>query len=158
MRGTALGEPRRVRRRLAAVKQARRSTAIIALGTLAFALAACGGASASTAPSTEPTLRPTPTPIAVPVLTPADAAALVIAADPRFAGAIERTPDVIGASKWWTATPLEGGGYRIELTMGWGDCPAGCINRHTWTFEVSPDGRLTAKGETGDPIPVPLPE
>lgn len=94
----------------------------------------------------------------MPVLTPADAAALVIAADQRFAGAIELTPDVIGASRWWTAMPLEGGGYRIELTMGWGDCPAGCINRHTWTFEVAPDGRLTPKGETGDPVPVPLPE
>jgi len=93
----------------------------------------------------------------VPVGSAADAAAIVIASDPRFAGAIELTPDIIGASKWWTAEPLAGGGYRVELTIGWGDCPAGCINRHVWTFDVDPRGGITRVGDSGDPVPSELP-
>ena len=83
----------------------------------------------------------------------ADAAALVIATDPRFSGAIELTPDIIGASKWWKAEALPGGGYRIELTVGWGDCFAGCIERHVWTFDVDATGGVTLVSESGDPVP-----
>lgn len=118
-------------------------------------LAACGGAS-TPSPSPAPTPRPTPTPIVAPVSTPEQAAALVIATDPRFAGTMPLSPDVIGASQWWTATPLAGGGYTIELTMGWGDCQAGCIERHVWTFEVGAEGTVELIGETGDPVPSPL--
>jgi hypothetical protein len=91
------------------------------------------------------------------VTSPEDAAALVIATDPRFAGAMQLRPDVIGATKWWVATPLAGGGYTIEVTVGWGDCPAGCIERHVWTHEVKPDGSVKLVGETGDEVPVDLP-
>jgi hypothetical protein len=121
------------------------------------AVAGCGGATASPAPTAEPSNRPTPTPIARPVVTPGDAAAVVIASDPRFAGTIELTPDIIGASRWWTAEPLGGGGFRVELTIGWGDCPAGCINRHVWTYDVTPAGQLSLVSETGDVVPSPLP-
>lgn len=43
----------------------------------------------------------------------------------------------------------------IELTysLGWGDCPAGCISRALWTFRVSPNGRVEYRGRTGDPLP-----
>lgn len=81
----------------------------------------------------------------------------MLASDPRFAGAIELKPDIIGASKYWTASSLASGGYRVELTIGWGDCPAGCIERHVWTFDVDPMGALTLISETGDPIPSDLP-
>ena len=124
---------------------------------LAVLLAGCAGAASSAAPPAAPSNRPTPTPIAPPVVTPHDAAAAVIASDPRFEGAIQLTPEVIGASRWWTSTPLPGGGYRIELTVGWGDCPAGCINRHTWTFDVTPAGTLTLVEEGGAPLPPELP-
>jgi hypothetical protein len=123
---------------------------------LLVALAACN-APGVPSPSPEPTPRPTPTPITAPVATPEDAAALVIATDPRFAGAIPLRPDVMGASKWWKAEPLAGGGYRIELTIGWGDCPAGCIDRHVWTFDVDATGGLTLVGESGDEVPADLP-
>jgi hypothetical protein len=123
---------------------------------LAFGLAACGAA-ATSAPTPSPTPRPTPTPIIAQVGTPADAATIVIASDPRFAGAIELTSGIIGASKWWKAEPVASGGYRIELTIGWGDCPAGCINRHVWTFNVDAMGGLTLISETGDPLPSQLP-
>jgi hypothetical protein len=124
--------------------------------SLIVLLAACGPA-ASTAPTAPPSARPTPTPIVAPVGTPEQAAAVVIASNPLFAGAIQLTPDVIGGSKWWTATPLAGGGYTIELTVGWGDCPAGCINRHAWTFDVQPDGSVKLVKESGEPVPADLP-
>jgi hypothetical protein len=124
---------------------------------LAFAatFAACSGAAAT--PSPAPTARPTPTPIAAPASTPAEAAALAIATNPIFAGAMPLTPDVIGASKWWVATPLAGGGYSIEITIGWGDCQAGCIEKHVWTFEVAADGGVKLISEKGDEVPTDLP-
>ena len=142
----------------------RRQTTFVlrsAAGVFARVLAACSGGAASLAPTPGPTPttspRPTPTPVAARVSSPGDAASIVIASDPRFAGAIELTSDIIGASKWWKAEPLAGGGYRVELTIGWGDCPAGCINRHVWTFDVDATGSLTLVSETGDPVPSTLP-
>jgi len=122
---------------------------------LAFVLvlAACAAAGASPAP----TVRPTPTPIAANVASPQDAAAIVIASNPVFAGTTQLNPDVIGASKWWTAAPLTDGGYQIEITVGWGDCMAGCIERHMWTYEVKRDGALRLISEQGDEVPVDLP-
>jgi len=134
----------------------RKRLAPLATVLLGAMLAACGAASAPT-PSAAPTIRPTPTPITVTVKTPADAAALVIATNPMFTGTTELQPDMIGASKYWKATPLDGGGYRIELTIGWGDCPAGCIEKHVWTYDVDASGGLTLVGETGDPVPSDLP-
>lgn len=131
---------------------------VVLSGLLCVAfLAACGPAAAPS-PSPQPSVRPTPTPIAAPVTTPAEAAALVIATNPLFAGAMPLTPDVIGASKWWVATPIAAGGFTIALTIGWGDCQAGCIDRHVWTFEVQADGRLALVSETGEPLPANLPD
>jgi hypothetical protein len=124
---------------------------------LVLAIVACAGAGAGPSPTPVPSLRPTPTPVGATVATPQDAATLVIASDPRFAGTTELNPDIIGASRWWTASPLAGGGYTIELTIGWGDCMAGCIERHVWTYEVRPDGTVTKVGETGDEVPADLP-
>jgi len=121
----------------------------------AAAFAACSGAAAS--PSPAPTARPTPTPITAPASTAAEAAALVIATNPMFAGAMPLTPDVIGASKYWVATPLPGGGYSIDVTIGWGDCPAGCIEKHVWTFEVTPAGEVKLISDKGDEVPTDLP-
>ena len=134
-----------------------RSAALAALTFILAALAACGGGAPSPSPSPAPTIRPTPTPIAAPVTAPADAAALVIVTNPLFAGAVELEPDLIGGSRYWKATLLDGGGYRIEMTVGWGDCPAGCIERHVWTFDVDPNGAVTLVSETGDPVPSDLP-
>ena len=128
----------------------------LAASLLVAAISACSAAGAPS-PTPEPTVRPTPTPIVTRVSSPADAAALVIATNPIFAGTMELRPDVIGMSRWWTATPLVTGGYRVELTVGWGDCMAGCIERHIWTFEVDASGGVTLVSETGDPVPSDLP-
>jgi hypothetical protein len=119
----------------------------------AILIAACAAAGApSASPSPAPSARPTPTPIVAPSRTAEQAAALVIATNPLFAGARPLDSEMIGASKWWKATTLAGGGYSIEMTIGWGDCPAGCINRHVWTFEVAADGQVKLVSETGPPV------
>jgi hypothetical protein len=121
----------------------------LSFGLASFAVAGCatgGGAPSGASPGT-PTLP------AAPVLSPEDAAARAIATNKRFAGAAELDPGVIGASKWWRATPLTDGGYPIGITLGSGDCPAGCISQHTWTFTVTADGSVTETGESGDPLP-----
>lgn len=128
----------------------------------AMLIAACSAAAGPNpspvpSPIPSPSVRPTPTPIVARVTTPEAAAALVIATDPRFAGTMPLSPDVIGASQWWVATPLASGGYSIELTIGWGDCPAGCINKHVWTYDVTPDGQVKLVSETGEPVPADLP-
>lgn len=134
-------------------------TALLFLGlSAAMLIAACSAAAGpSPSPVPSPSARPSPTPIVARVTTPEAAAGLVIATDPRFAGTMPLTPDVIGASQWWVATPLASGGYSIELTIGWGDCPAGCINKHVWTYEVTPDGQVKLVSETGEPVPADLP-
>jgi len=132
--------------------------AALVLGTVA----ACGGSAG--APATAPTATvgptptpvveaPTPTPVTVVVGSPFDAATLVIATNPLFTGAAPRDEGMIGMSKWWVATPLTEGRFRIDVTIGWGDCMAGCIDRHVWTYEVWPDGTLELVSETGPEVP-----
>ncbi len=145
-----LPTPARTRASLCRSPQALGVIVVLALTAAACGTAGGAGSPSPAAPSPAPTVRPTPTPIAATVASPEDAAALVIATDPRFAGAIQLTPDLIGASKWWIAKPLAEGGYQIELTVGSGDCQAGCIEKHTWTFEVDPEGRIQLVTETDD--------
>ena len=137
---------------------ARRALPLAAL--LVAALAACGGVASTAAPtaSARPTPTPvaedpTPTPIIIVVGSPTDAAALVLATNPLFAGAAPRMEDAIGQTKWWVATPLSEGHFRIDVTIGWGDCMAGCIDRHVWSYEVWPDGSLELVSETGPEVP-----
>lgn len=114
--------------------------------TALLAVTACAsGGAASSAGSTPP---------AAPAVTsPEDAAARVVASDPRFAGTMPLDPDVIGASRWWEASANADGSYTVKITIGWGDCPAGCINRHIWTYQVSRDGGLQVLAESGDEVP-----
>jgi len=121
--------------------------ASVAALSVAGCLAVGGGGSAASA------VAPTPTPIPAPVASLEDAAARAIATDPRFAGATQIQPDSIGLTKWWTGEALDSGAYTIEITLGSGDCQAGCINHHTWSFEVAADGTVMLKGEAGDPVP-----
>jgi hypothetical protein len=39
------------------------------------------------------------------------------------------------------------------VEIGWGDCPAGCIDKHRWTFTVDKAGTVTKTGETGPAVP-----
>lgn len=108
-------------------------------------LAACS--SAGGPPST-----PSPSPSGPAIMSPEDATARVQAAHPEFAGLGPLDPDVIGACCWSEAKAVEGG-YQVVFTVGWGDCPAGCINRHKWTFAVAPGGQVGLIGEEGPEVP-----
>ena len=76
----------------------------------------------------------------------------MIASDPKFAKVGKKDPDLIGQCCYYEAARGQEG-YRVRITMGWGDCPAGCIDHHTWTYEVSEDGEITVIAQSGDPVP-----
>jgi hypothetical protein len=113
----------------------------------------CAGAGAVATPSALPSPQVTPTPVPGQVISEQDAAARVLLTNPLFAGATRLNPDTIGASKWWESKPLAGGGWQVTVTVGWGDCPAGCISKHTWTYTVKPDGAVSLDAESGPPVP-----
>ena len=126
-----------------------------------FGLAACSGSGggASGAPSLEPTGSPlvpaSGAPSAGgPITTPEQAWAAVMATDPRFANIMPKDPDLIGQSAWYEVMPASGvGAFIVSVNVGWGDCPAGCIDQHTWQFSVAPDGTVTLQSEAGDEPP-----
>lgn len=39
---------------------------------------------------------------------------------------------------------------RLRYSRAWGDCPAGCIHRTTWTFRVDNDGTVSFVGKTSE--------
>lgn len=41
-------------------------------------------------------------------------------------------------------------GIRLHFSRAWGDCPAGCIHRTTWTFRVGADGTVTFEGRSSN--------
>lgn len=135
---------------------------------LAVTLIACtiGGptSSATPIPTVPPTLAPTQAPTPGPtagggsltVISAAQAAALVFASDERWAQMTPLRPDFIGQSMWFE-TIDNGDGYSVNITVGAGDCEAGCIEHHTWQYSVDPEGNVELKGETGDPVQPPPP-
>jgi len=116
--------------------------------TCLLVLAACSGAAATPSPlsSTEPEGTPTT------VRTPDEAAARVLALDGRFAGLKAFDPGVIGACCFYRASATADG-FQVTIEVGWGDCPAGCINRHRWVFSVTPLGDVSLTNESGPPVP-----
>lgn len=75
----------------------------------------------------------------------------MLASEPRFAGISPLRPDMVGQAAWYES--LEAGeAYRVSVTIGSGDCIAGCIDRHTWTYDVTRDGSVTLVGEEGDEV------
>ena len=80
--------------------------------------------------------------------------AAVVASDPRFATVQPRDLDLIGQSAWWEARPASGvGAFVVTIRIGWGDCQAGCIDQHQWTYAVTPDGGVRLLAEDGPPVP-----
>jgi hypothetical protein len=119
---------------------------------LTLFLAACGPA-VSPPPAT-PATTPAPS-LDLPISTGEAAMAAVAAADPRFAAIQPRDLDLIGQSAWWEARPASGvGAFVVTIRIGWGDCQAGCIDEHQWTFAVTPDGGVRLLSEDGPPVPV----
>lgn len=79
----------------------------------------------------------------------AEAVRRVLAQNPRFAEIGPRNPDLIGQAAWYEVA--EGAdGWMVQVRIGWGDCPAGCINEHVWTYRVSSAGSVELVAEEGD--------
>ena len=139
----------------------------VVLAGLAACSASAGapvpGGPASAAPSSAPaSVQPSSATAASsstdggPVTSPDEAAQRVIALDPHFTGLQPKNPDLIGACCFYEATTTADG-YQVNVELGWGDCPAGCINRHRWSYSVAPDGSTTLLSDTGEPVPSNFP-
>jgi hypothetical protein len=117
----------------------------LSLLLLVLLVAGCGGAAT---PSATPTAPPGP------VTTPEEAVARVIALEPRLTGIGPRDPDMIGQAAWYEVLPASGvGAFVVTVRVGWGDCPAGCIDEHSWTYAVLPDGTVNLQSEGGPEVP-----
>jgi hypothetical protein len=131
--------------------------AFVSAAAFAIVVAACGSAAAS-APPASPSAEPSASvaPSRSPVTTPEAAAGLVLASDARFSGIQPKTADMIGQCCFYEVTP-KGSDYTVTIEIGWGDCPAGCINRHRWTYTVTNAGQLRFEGEEGPTVPAGVP-
>ena len=118
---------------------------IIVAAALAATIAGCAGAGAGPSSAT-----PTPGPIT----TAEEAVARVIATEPRLTGIKPPATDAIGQSSSYTVAPAaSGNGFEVSVRVGWGDCQAGCINEHSWVYDVARDGTVAVASEAGDPVP-----
>jgi hypothetical protein len=80
----------------------------------------------------------------------------VRARSPWFDSVAPKSASVVGQSAWWSATPSTDGAWSVTVDIGWGDCPAGCIDHHVWQWQMAKDGSLTFASETGPAIPADL--
>ena len=136
------------------------------LAIAVLSLAGCASAASATQPPVPVSVPPVAAPSAAPssgpgddgvVTTPEQAAAIVVALDPRFAGVGPKNSDVIGGCCFYDVSETSDG-YMVTIDLGWGDCPSGCISHHRWTYTVAADGTTTLVSETGDPVPAGFPE
>ena len=137
----------------------------LALAVVGLVLGACVQ---STTPSPSPSVAvPSPSPsVAMPspsaaptqttIASPEAAAALVLAADPRFAGLKAEDPNLIGQCCFYAATRAADG-FAVTIEIGWGDCQAGCISRHHWFYTVAADGAIHLDREDGPAVPAGVP-
>ncbi|CAN5628065.1 hypothetical protein BH23CHL7_BH23CHL7_19410 [soil metagenome] len=105
-------------------------------------------------PAPPPTDTPLPTPAPSPtqgteVVSVAQAVALVLDANAMFLGVAPARLDMLGQCCYYVATHNIDH-YRVDVTLGWGDCPAGCINEHVWAYRVDLDGTIGLLDESGD--------
>jgi len=106
-----------------------------------------------------PLIAPAPYSGSLPIATPADAHAAVLASGAPFQGYVLNTGSLIGASQYFDAkfdptTDL----WTVNYTFGWGDCQAGCINTHVFTYTVAKaSGAATFMGDLGADLPSSAP-
>lgn len=82
----------------------------------------------------------------------AAAAQLALAQQERFRGIGPLDENLIGQAAWYEVAAA-GDGWDVLIRIGWGDCPAGCIEEHRWTYAVTHDGGVRLISETGDVLP-----
>jgi hypothetical protein len=134
---------------------------LLAIGLLLGACASTSTPPPSPSPSfDQPSSSALPSPSVVPgptTISSSDAAAtIVLASDPRFTGLTAQDPNLIGQCCFYVVTPA-GDGFTVRIEIGWGDCPAGCINRHHWSYTVGRDGTIHLDHEDGPALPPGVP-
>ena len=97
---------------------------------------------------------------ALPIASPADAHAAVLAAGGPFADFTYNDGALIGATKYYDVKGEPGSAaiWIVVYTYGWNDCNAGCINGHSFVYQVDPlTGAATFDSHQGDALPADAP-
>ena len=129
-------------------------TTLLAIIALPLLVAGCAAAAGTPATSPSASTGASLSPVPVTVTTPEQAVARVILAEKRLTGIAAFDPNLIGQASWYKVAPGSGvGAFVVTVRLGWGDCPAGCIDEHTWVYAVAPAGAVSIVSEAGDPVP-----
>ena len=96
----------------------------------------------------------------LPIATPEDAHAAVLAAGGPFDEFTYNDGTLIGATKYYDVKgePGSAATWIVIYTYGWNDCEAGCINAHSFVYQVDPlTGAATFDSHQGDVLPADAP-
>jgi len=96
----------------------------------------------------------------LPIATPEDAHAAVLAAGGPFADFTYNDGALIGATKYYDVKgePGSTATWIVVYTYGWNDCQVGCINGHSFVYQVDPlTGAATFDSHQGDVLPTDAP-
>jgi hypothetical protein len=96
----------------------------------------------------------------LPIASPADAHAAVLAAGGPFDAFTYNDGALIGATKYYDVKgePGSAATWIVVYTYGWNDCEAGCINGHSFVYQVDPlTGAATFDSHQGDVLPADAP-
>ena len=96
----------------------------------------------------------------LPIATPEDAHAAVLAAGGPFDEFTYNDGALIGAAKYYEVKGEPGSDaiWIVVYTYGWNDCEAGCINGHSFVYQVDPlTGAATFDSHQGDVLPADAP-
>jgi hypothetical protein len=96
----------------------------------------------------------------LPIATPEDAHAAVLAAGGPFDEFTYNDGALIGATKYYDVKGESGSAatWIVVYTYGWNDCEAGCINAHSFVYQVDPlTGAATFDSHQGDVLPADAP-
>ena len=96
----------------------------------------------------------------LPIATPEDAHAAVLAAGGPFDEFTYNDGALIGATKYYDVKGEPGSDaiWIVVYTYGWNDCESGCINGHSFVYQVDPlTGAATFDSHQGDVLPADAP-
>jgi hypothetical protein len=129
-------EPVRLPLRPGGMRRAIRPAAAFAVLAAGLVLSACARAPGSSGAATNA----------------AQAAGVALSQQARFRGIGPFDATAIGQAAWYKVA-ASGDGWEVLIRIGWGDCPAGCINEHQWTYLVGQNGSVGLTHEEGDALP-----
>ena len=96
----------------------------------------------------------------LPIATPEDAHSAVLASGGPFDEFTYNDGALIGATKYYDVKGEPGSDaiWIVVYTYGWNDCESGCINGHSFVYQVDPlTGAATFDSHQGDVLPADAP-